>query len=89
MREDTLSELDAAPFLVAYAGPECFCFTGEQLGQEPGLPVHLYGHVCPQQRSLAELRRSLGYFRSTAAGTVQLPVPWHRTTPLWRGKQSD
>ena len=45
---------------------------GKELGQQ--LPVYLYGAAHPQQRSLAALRRSLGYFRGGASG---VRVSWH------------
>jgi glutamate formiminotransferase len=42
---------------------------GEQLGSgEAAVPVYLYGAAHPQQQSLADVRRSLGYFRGAAQG---------------------
>ena len=42
---------------------------GRQLGSgRVALPVLLYGHADPQRRSLAEIRRALGYFTGSRAG---------------------
>ena len=54
------------------------CCTGQELAQDPGLPVYLYGHACAAGTSLAEIRRSLGYFTPTSAGE-SLPTGWTST----------
>ena len=41
-----------------------------RMGEQHQVPVHLYGQCHPEGRALAELRRQLGYFKSSGQSNV-------------------